>query len=79
VSVIERLRQLQGDRSDEAFATELGIAQPTLSRIYKGSRGLGRRVAQKIARRYPELSFELAAFLLADDIPTEQRGDTNAA
>lgn len=73
MTLADKLKRLQGDRSQAEFAAELGITQPTLSRIYDGKRQIGRRVAQKITRRYPELAFDVAAFLLATDIPLGQR------
>lgn len=72
MSTIAKIKELQGERSQGQFAAELGISQSTLSRIYSGRRRLGEKVARRIARRYPALTFNLAAFFLADDIPAEQ-------
>ncbi|MFA6046661.1 MAG: helix-turn-helix transcriptional regulator [Phycisphaerales bacterium] len=72
MSLVEKLQHLQGERNQDEFAAHLGISQGTLSRIYAGKRQLGQDVAAKIARRHPELAFDLAAFLLTTDIPTEQ-------
>lgn len=72
MTLIASLKQKQGERSQEQFAAELGITQAMLSRVYSGKRQIGRQVAGKIARRYPDLAFEVAAFLLATDIPAEQ-------
>lgn len=70
--LIESLRSRQGERSQQEFATELGVAQGTVSKIYSGYRGIGPDVARKIVRRYPELAFEVAAFLLGSDMPHVQ-------
>ena len=65
MSLLERLKQLQGDKSQAEFAAELGITQPTLSRIYSGNRRIGARAARAIGRRYPQLSNDLAFFCWA--------------
>ena len=69
--LIEKLKELQGDKSQQQFARELGINQSALSRIYSGDRRIGVRVARKIRKRYPDLAFDVAAFLLGEDMTTE--------
>lgn len=70
MSLVEKLKQLQGTKTQSEFATELGIDQSTLSRIYSGERRIGLEAARQIKNRFPDLSFEIAAFLLAGDMPT---------
>lgn len=72
MSLVDRLKERQGDKTQMQFATELGITQSALSRIYSKDRRIGPRVAGRIRARFPELSFEIAAFLLGDDMTTEQ-------
>jgi len=83
MSLIESLKEKQGDKTQVEFARELGISQSVLSRIYRSERRIGRRVAAKIAERFPLMAFDLAGFLLAPDMTTgpvtdmtrEQRGN----
>ncbi len=71
--LIEKLQERQGNKTQAEFAAELGITQAALSRIYSEDRSIGIKVAKRISKRFPDLAFEVAAFLLADDIPTEHR------
>lgn len=78
--LIEKLKVLQGRKTQEEFAAELGISQSQLSRIYQGDRRVGIKLARRIRQRYPELAFDLAAFLLneaakapAEDDPQDER------
>lgn len=73
MTLVDKLKERQGEKSQMEFATELRISQGTLSRIYSGDRNIGTRAARKIRQRFPDLAFDLAAFLFADDIPTEHR------
>lgn len=64
----DRLRELQGEKTQSEFAAEIGIDQSTLSRLMRGEIALGRRTAQMLCRRFPELSLEIASFLLRGDM-----------
>jgi len=64
--IIDLLRQKQGEKTDLAFAEELGIHNSYLSRLYAGQIPVGRKLAHALARRYPELSVGLGLFLLGD-------------
>ncbi len=73
MSIVDALRQAMGEKTEEEFAAELGIPQPTLNRILNRKRNIGFDVARKmrasIKGRYPEIDRELAGFLLGGDIP----------
>jgi hypothetical protein len=43
--VIAILKGMQGERTNVAFAEELGISNAHLGEIYKGSRNIGKTVA----------------------------------
>lgn len=72
LNLIDKLKERQGDKSQMEFAAEIGISQGALSRIYSGDRTIGTKAARKIRQRFPELAFDLASFLLADDMPAAQ-------
>jgi transcriptional regulator with XRE-family HTH domain len=63
--MVGRLRKLQGNKNQREFASELGLSQSQLSRLYTGERGIGLRTAQLIVQRYPELALDMATFLLS--------------
>lgn len=46
--VIALLRHKQGDRTNLAFAAELGVTSTHLGEIYKGSRNIGPKVAKAL-------------------------------
>jgi transcriptional regulator with XRE-family HTH domain len=50
--VVERLRAYQVERrlTDEAMASELGVAQSTWTRVRRGEMGLGPRVLPAVLR-----------------------------
>jgi transcriptional regulator with XRE-family HTH domain len=76
MNLIDRLKERQGDKTQAEFASYLGISQSALSRIYSGERTIGQGVARKIKRRYPDLAFALAAFLLDENITRDNSGMT---
>lgn len=71
MDLVEELKRRQGDKTQMEFAAEIGINQGNLSRIYSGDRRIGARVARKLKKRFPDLTLELAAFLLASDMTPE--------
>lgn len=76
MSLVGKLKERQGNKSQMEFAAELGVNQAALSRIYRGERAIGARVAKKIAKRFPELTFEVASFLLDDNMTPEHNQRT---
>ncbi len=68
LNLVEKLKQLQGSKTQAEFAAELGINQPTLSRILSGDRRIGVDVAHLLRQRHPEWAFELADYLLSERI-----------
>jgi hypothetical protein len=46
--VIALLKKKQGDRTNLAFAAELGVTSTHLGEIYKGSRNIGHKVSAKL-------------------------------
>lgn len=67
MSLVEELKRRQAGKSQEVFAAEIGITQSMLSRLYSGERTVGKAVARRIKRRFPDLTLELASSLLAGD------------
>lgn len=59
------LKKYQGDMTQEEYAARLGIAQGTLSLIYRGRRGLGMEVLRALSRAFPSAADEIAAALAA--------------
>lgn len=47
-AVIARLKKMQGDRSIREFADELRVSAMLLSQIYRGKRGIGKRIAKRL-------------------------------
>ncbi len=62
VRLIDVLKERRGSRTQEEFAQDLGIPQPTLSRILNGRQRVGIEMARRIKARYPEL--DVAGLLL---------------
>lgn len=69
MTVTEWLAGIQGDKSQAEFAKEIAISQSYISRIYRGERNFGPKLARKLKAAYPHLALEIAAFLLPTDIP----------
>ena len=66
--LVDTLRQIQGDRTQEVFADELGISQVMLSSIYSGERRPGVKVLRALRQRYPESLPAIDTFLLSEDM-----------
>lgn len=64
--LVEKLKEKQGDRTQAELASDLGITQIMLSRLYSGEREIGLDTLRKIASRYPDLAF---LFLATDMRP----------
>ena len=79
MTVSEKLRELQGDRTQEAFAAALGICQASLSQIYSRKRRVGMRVMRAAARLHPEAADELSRFFIAENITTGDTDNNEAA
>lgn len=67
MKLLDELKKRQGARAQADFARELGITPAALSRIYKGDRQIGISIARRIRKRYPDLTWMLAQWLLDDD------------
>lgn len=71
-SPADQLRQkvidLKGKQSQEAFATELGVDQGTISRYLAGEAGLGKKLGRKLIDRYAWLAPDVIAVLLGRDM-----------
>jgi hypothetical protein len=59
---LAKLMELRGDRTNAAFARDLGITRQALYLIVRRERSIGRSVQQRILRVYPML----ARWLVAD-------------
>lgn len=46
--LIERLKQMQGERSLREFADMLGVSAPYLSDVYRGNRSIGKKLCRKL-------------------------------
>lgn len=68
MDLIDKLKKLQGDKSQQEFASDLGIDQSVLSRLYSGEIGVGKKTAKAICEKHPELREDVAAFLLGADM-----------
>ena len=66
--VVAALRERRGNRSQQAFAEEIGASQQAISLILSGERGIGRDLGVLIIRRYPELrDLIVDSWLAAED------------
>lgn len=81
-TLVQRLKEQQGERTQAEFAKFLGISRSTLSRLYSGERRVGLETLRRIGERYPNL---VSLFLSEsvslintnvskDDIETQQVG-----
>lgn len=68
MTLAEKLRTIQGSRSQVAFARQLGIGQSALSQIYGGQRKVGIRVMRRVCALHPEAADELGLLFLAESI-----------
>lgn len=55
--LVERLRERQGDRSQNEYAEFLGISRAMLSRLYSQDRQIGVETLTRICERYPDLAY----------------------
>lgn len=53
---LDKLHQVMGDDTQDAFATRLGISGTTLSRIRSGKRRPGWRVIRALLREFPNVT-----------------------
>lgn len=67
MTLIELMRELQGEDSQEQFAARIGVHQSMVSQIYSGIKLPGRRVVTGLARAYPERAEEIKACFFALD------------
>ncbi|TAK33486.1 MAG: XRE family transcriptional regulator [Chloroflexota bacterium] len=63
MALIDSLKQMQGKRTQEDFAHELGLKQPTLSQIYCGERRISIDTLSRILELDPELGEEVTEYL----------------
>lgn len=67
MTLIELMRQLQGEQSQEAFAERLGVHQTMVSAVYRGDRRPGRRVVAGLLRAFPERADEIKGLFFASE------------
>lgn len=79
MNLIEKLKAIQGDRSQLTFAREIGIDQSVLSRLYSGDIGLGVKTARMLWQHVPELRDDIASFLLPSDMHDDNGEDNGEA
>lgn len=53
MTFVELLIELQGNRSQNEFAREVGLGQPTISMLLSGQRNPGITVIRKLCEAYP--------------------------
>ncbi len=63
MTIQQVLRSYQGERTQEEYASALGIGQGTLSLIYSGRRGVGMAVLRAFLRAFPEAERDVASAL----------------
>lgn len=68
MDLVAKLKELQGDKTQEQFAAELGVTQAALSLIYSRKKNIGIEVARKIVTRYPHLRMDVVSFLLGENM-----------
>lgn len=61
------LRELQGNRSQEDFAREVGLGQATISLLLSGERRPGATVIRKLCRIYPKERGRIMDVFLSPD------------
>ena len=71
-SIIADLREVQGDRTLEQFAKDLGLKSgSTLTNIYQGTRGIGTRVLRALYQ-YPDTR-DIALSFLSENVADEKQ------
>lgn len=76
--LIEAMKEIQGERSLREFADDLGISHSTLSMIYSGQRGIGRKVLSALAQSCPKMLGTVTLFL-AEDVAVATDNDAEAS
>jgi transcriptional regulator with XRE-family HTH domain len=76
MSIVNVMRQCQGDMSQNDFAQLLGISQPTLSMIYARQRNPGRHVLAHLVKAFPETRDDVVRFLFASEYHDSDVGIT---
>lgn len=67
MSLVELMRELQGDESQERFAARIGVHQTMVSAIYRGEKRPGLRVVAGLLRAFPERASEIKELFLASE------------
>jgi transcriptional regulator with XRE-family HTH domain len=67
MTMIELLRELKGEGSQQEFAALLGISQVHVSMLLSGKRAAGRQVADALMRAFPVRSLDIQAAFFAQD------------
>jgi transcriptional regulator with XRE-family HTH domain len=65
--LLEAIRTAKGSETQVRFARRLGVSQTELSRVLKGERSVGPKIARAIVREFPELRDSVASALLQAD------------
>mgnify|MGYP000934973357 CR=1 FL=1 len=66
-TLTELMRELQGAESQEAFARRIGVAQTLISKIYRGERDPGIKVARGLAKAFPERIDDIQALFFGHE------------
>lgn len=66
MQILERLREVKGERTQQELAREWRLDQSSVSRILRGRQGISLRLGLRLMERYPELRPELRAALTGE-------------
>jgi len=69
MTLVDLMKELQGEQTQEEFAALIGATQAMVSAILLGKRGIGRKTVQGLMRAFPERSDEIQSlfFLSQED------------
>jgi predicted transcriptional regulator len=56
MTLVDLMKELQGEQTQEEFAALIGATQAMVSAILLGKRGIGRKTVQGLMRAFPERS-----------------------
>lgn len=73
----ELLKELQGDRSQDEFAKEVGLGQPTISMLLSGQRQPGITVIRKLCKAYPGQQDRIMDIFFAPNLHYQDEPITN--
>lgn len=72
MNVVALLDLLRSNKSQDEFASELGVSQSHISMIYQGKRGLNKKLFVALMAHYPQQKDRiLEVFLLSNNLNRE--------